>query len=180
MDWLRKQSPLCDNYPLGKLSKKTDTPFRERMPAFLPSFVLQRCKDTEKFKIFNTLYSQCYAYFTIFSKPSMNLLDKLIICSTRARMPRNQRPYFLITTTSLQEIVVRGKTMGESWTAAVLTFRGWSKFWVTGPVLSYLKRFRGTKRLCGYVWFRLKRLSGTKFSNRRKTNGFIYKNHVVW
>ena len=28
-----------------------------------------------------------------------------------------------------------------------------------------LKRFRGTKRLCGYVWFRLKRLFGTKWTS---------------
>ena len=108
MDWLRKQSPLCDNYPLGKLSKKTDTPFRERMPAFLPSFVLQRCKDTEKFKIFKSLslYIRNVTHiFTIFSKPSMNLLDKLMVCFTRIRMPRNQRPYFLIVATKLPEIV---------------------------------------------------------------------------
>lgn len=44
----------------------------------------------------------------------MNLLDKLMVCFTRIRVLKNQRPYFLITTTSLQEIVVRGKTMGES------------------------------------------------------------------
>ena len=43
----------------------------------------------------------------------MNLLDKLMVCFTRIRMPRIQRPYYLITTTSLQEIVVRGKTMGK-------------------------------------------------------------------
>ena len=48
-----------------------------------------------------------------------------------------------------------------------------------GPVLFHLKRFRGTKCLCGYVWFRLKRLFGTKFTNRRKTPRFIDKNHDV-
>lgn len=51
-DWTN--NILYAKYPLGK-PKKTDTPFRERMPAFLPSFVLQRCKDTEKFKIFKSL-----------------------------------------------------------------------------------------------------------------------------
>ncbi len=34
--------------------------------------------------------------------------------ATRIRMLRNQRPCFLFVATKLPEIVVRGKTMGES------------------------------------------------------------------
>ena len=67
---------MTHNYPLGKLSKKTDTPFRERMPAFLPSFVLQRCKDTEKFKIFKSL-SFIFAMLRIFHN-ILKTIDELV------------------------------------------------------------------------------------------------------
>lgn len=81
----------------------------------------------------------------------MNLLDKLMVCPVFHQHEHTLNP----------------------------TFRGWSEFLGKELTLSHLKRFRGTKRLSGYVWFRLKRLSGTKFSDRRKTHGFIDKNHDV-
>lgn len=106
MEWLRKQSFLCENYPLGKLSKKkADTPLRERMPAFLPSLLYNTAKVQKNIKLQNHFSVADCAYRTTLTKSSKNRLDKLIACSTRTRMLRNQRPCFLIVATKLPEIV---------------------------------------------------------------------------
>ena len=84
MEWLRKQSFLCENYPLGKLSKKkADTPLRERMPAFLPSLLYNTAKVQKNIKLQNHFSVADCAYRTTLTKSSKNRLDKLIACSTK-------------------------------------------------------------------------------------------------
>lgn len=183
MDWLRKQSPLCDNYPLGKLSKKTGTPFRERMPAFLPSFVLQRCKDTEKFKIFKSLslyirnvthisqYSQNHRWtcqiswwLVLLEHGCREISVRIILLPLHhyRKLWSGEKPW--VSSEPLPSWhSVAGRNFGaRSWLCPIQNV------------------FAEQNASCGYVWFCLKRLFGTKFTNRRKTHGFIRKNHVVW
>lgn len=77
MDWLRKQSPLCDNYPLGKLSKKKQTPLLGK--GCLLFFHLLFYNDAKILKSlkFSNLYHFIFAMLRIFHN-ILKTIDELV------------------------------------------------------------------------------------------------------
>lgn len=76
MDWLRKQSPLCDNYPLGKLSKKQTPLLGKGCLLFFHLLFYNDAKILKSLK-FSNLYHFIFAMLRIFHN-TIKTIDELV------------------------------------------------------------------------------------------------------